>query len=127
MTVPNNLYYTKDHEWADFEAGARVKIGLTDFAQNALGDIVFVELPKINNTVKAGEVISEVESTKSVSEIYSPIDGKIVEINEKLSDMPELINADPYGDGWLCIIENHGQNLSEGLLSFDEYSSLIRD
>ena len=127
MTVPSNLHYTKDHEWADFENPARVRIGLTDFAQKALGDIVFVELPKINTEVKSGDMIGEVESTKSVSEIYSPANGKVIEVNDKLSDTPEVINTSPYTEGWVCVLDCGNSDGTDGLLSSDEYSSLIQD
>ncbi len=105
MNVPEELHYTAEHEWiAELEDG-RLKIGITDFAQDALGDVVYVDLPEPGRTVEAGSTIAEVESTKSVSEIYAPISGTIVDVNEALSDSPDLVNADPYGAGWFLLLE----------------------
>ena len=104
MNIPENLKYTNDHEWAKSE-GTRVRIGITDYAQDALGDVVFVDLPAIGSDVVAGGAIGEVESTKSVSEIYAPVSGTIVAINQGVVDSPEHLNGDPYGDGWLFEIE----------------------
>ncbi len=104
MDVPENLKYTSDHEWARLEDGM-VTVGLTDFAQDALGDVVFVQLPAIGDTVSRTGELGEVESTKSVSQIYSPVGGTVVEVNSALADEPERVNSDPYGDGWLCVIE----------------------
>jgi glycine cleavage system H protein len=114
MNTPDDLRYSSDHEWIRSEDGNRVRIGITDYAQDALGDVVFVELPAVGSQVSAGASMSEVESTKSVSDVYAPIDGIVVEINNDLVDAPERINEDPYGDGWLCVIE-----LAEGV-SVDE-------
>jgi len=104
MNVPENLRYTTDHEWARAE-GAAIRVGITDFAQDALGDIVFVELPAVGSSVTKGGPLSEVESTKSVSQIYAPASGTVAEVNSALRDAPETVNSDPYGDGWLCVIE----------------------
>ncbi|MEZ5203922.1 MAG: glycine cleavage system protein GcvH [Acidimicrobiales bacterium] len=104
MNVPDDLQYSSDHEWIRVE-GNRATIGITDYAQDALGDIVFVQVPDQGATVTAGASISEVESTKSVSDIYAPLAGTIVEVNADLDDAPEKLNADPYGDGWICVIE----------------------
>jgi glycine cleavage system H protein len=107
MQVPEQLLYSTDHEWADVvDGGARV--GITDYAQDALGDVVFVSLPSAGKHVVAGDAIGEVESTKSVSEIYAPVSGTIREVNTKLEQAPELVNSDPYGDGWLVVIELDG-------------------
>ena len=105
MLTPENLRYSSDHEWIKAEEGNRVRIGITDYAQDALGDVVFVDLPEVGATVSSGESISEVESTKSVSDIYAPVAGVVVEVNPDLGDEPERLNADPYGDGWICVIE----------------------
>jgi len=104
MDVPDNLRYTSDHEWARLEDGM-VTVGLTDFAQEALGDVVFVQLPAIGDAVSRTGELGEVESTKSVSQIYSPVGGTVVEVNAALGDEPERVNSDPYGEGWLCVIE----------------------
>ena len=106
MANPENLQYTKEHEWVrDLAAAGTVSMGITDFAQGALGDIVYVQLPKIGDVVVSGKVCGEVESTKSVSEIFAPVSGKVITINESLSKSPELINSDPYNAGWLVEIE----------------------
>ena len=120
--IPEDLKYTKDHEWVRETSPDLFRIGITDFAQGALGDIVYVQLPKVGDSVRAGSVCGEVESTKSVSEIYSPISGTIKSINVELDKAPELINQDPYGTGWIAEIE-----ISEtptGLLSAGEYETL---
>lgn len=105
MNVPEELHYTAEHEWiAELEDG-RLKIGITDFAQDALGDVVYVDLPEPGQTIEAGSTVAEVESTKSVSEIYAPISGTIADINEALTDSPDLVNADPYGAGWFFLLE----------------------
>jgi glycine cleavage system H protein len=104
--IPADLKYTKEHEWVrDLATAGTVSMGITDFAQGALGDIVYVQLPKIGDVVVSGKVCGEVESTKSVSEIYAPVSGKVITINESLSNSPELINSDPYNAGWLVEIE----------------------
>jgi glycine cleavage system H protein len=105
-TVPSDLQFTKEHEWVASTSSANVyRVGITDFAQAALGDIVYVQLPKVGESVVAGKVCGEVESTKSVSDIYAPVTGTIVAINDALSNSPETINSDPYGGGWLAKIE----------------------
>ena len=101
--IPEDLQYTKDHEWVRAE-GETVRVGVTDFAQDALGDIVFVTLPEVGSHVTAGEPCGEVESTKSVSDVYAPVSGTVVERNEALDSAPEVINSDPYGDGWMMTI-----------------------
>ncbi|HEX9567814.1 MAG TPA: glycine cleavage system protein GcvH [Thermoplasmata archaeon] len=102
--VPEGLRYTRDHEWAKIE-GKRARIGITDFAQDQLTDVVYVELPPIGKTVRQGEPIGTVESVKAVSEIFAPIGGKVVEVNKALVDKPELVNKDPYGEGWMVVVE----------------------
>ena len=104
--IPADLKYTKEHEWVrDLATAGTVSVGITDFAQGALGDIVYVQMPKVGDTVVRGKVCGEVESTKSVSEIFAPVTGKVISINESLSNSPELINSDPYNAGWLVEIE----------------------
>ena len=104
--IPADLKYTKEHEWVrDLSAAGTISMGITDFAQGALGDIVYVQLPKVGDSVVSGKVCGEVESTKSVSEIFAPVSGKVITINESLSNSPELINSDPYNAGWLVEIE----------------------
>jgi glycine cleavage system H protein len=122
--VPDSLRYTKEHEWVQEITPTKFRIGITDFAQAALGDIVYIQLPKTDAVVTANSVCGEVESTKSVSEIYAPISGKVVAINNKLDSNPETINSDPYGDGWIAEIEVLGDKLSETLLSAREYEDL---
>ena len=107
MNVPDDLRYSSDHEWLRTD-GATVRVGITDYAQDALGDVVFVDLPDVGAAVKAGESIAEVESTKSVSDIYAPISGTITAVNEELSDSPERLNDDPYGDGWIFEVDTGG-------------------
>ena len=104
--IPADLKYTKEHEWVrDLATAGTVSVGITDFAQGALGDIVYVQMPKVGDTVVSGKVCGEVESTKSVSEIFAPVTGKVISMNESLSNSPELINSDPYNAGWLVEIE----------------------
>jgi glycine cleavage system H protein len=123
MSVPEGLRYTTDHEWVRRE-GDRFTIGITAFAQEALGDIVFVERPKIEDVV-AGDVCGEIESTKSVSELYAPISGKIVVTNDRVEEHPEVVNADPYGDGWIAVIESEDLGGFESLLSATQYEEII--
>jgi len=120
-SIPDNLQYTKEHEWV-LASGNIYRMGITDYAQGALGDIVYVQLPKVGETVTADKVCGEVESTKSVSEIFTPVSGKIVAINDQLTSAPEIINSDPYGAGWLADIEVAGP--VSGLLSADEYRQI---
>src|SRR5687768_8226924 len=103
MNIPAELRYTSDHEWARLDDGG-IRIGITDFAQEALGDVVFVQLPEAGAAVEAGAEFSEVESTKSVSSIYAPVAGQVVEVNAALVDAPQQVNEDPYGEGWICVI-----------------------
>jgi glycine cleavage system H protein len=123
MSVPDDLRYTMDHEWVRRE-GDRFTIGITAFAQEALGDIVFVARPTIEDVV-AGDVCGEIESTKSVSELYAPISGKVVLANEQAAEHPEVVNADPYGDGWIAVIESEDVGAFEALLSPAEYEEII--
>ncbi len=122
--VPENLRYTKEHEWVSELSPTRFRVGITDYAQSALGDIVYIQLPKSGSEVKANSVCGEVESTKSVSEIYAPISGKVVAVNDNLDSKPETINSDPYGAGWIVEIEISATKLEEPLLSPQEYQKL---
>ena len=122
MNIPANLRYTKDHEWVLIE-GTSVKVGITDYAQDALGDIVFIQVPDIGSSVELHQGIGEIESTKSVNDVYSPITGQVTAVNEALAATPELLNSDPYGEGWICIIE--ASHIDESvLMSADEYAAL---
>jgi glycine cleavage system H protein len=113
VNVPEDLRYTTDHEWARQEGG-RLRVGITDYAQDALGDVVYVQLPAPGSEAKAGEPLGELESTKSVSDVYAPVDGTVVEVNSELVDSPQHVNEDPYGEGWICVIE---PSLPEAFLS----------
>jgi glycine cleavage system H protein len=124
MDIPPDLRYSTDHEWARVEEG-RVRIGITDYAQDALGDVVFVEVPEAGSEVERGASFSEVESTKSVSEIYAPVSGVIAEINADLADSPERLNDDPYGEGWICIIDPSDPAQLDELLDAEGYRALI--
>ena len=120
MNVPAELKYSEEHEWARVE-GNRVVIGITDFAQSELGDIVFVELPSAGDTIAFGEPFGSVESVKTVSELYSPVTGKVVEINGALEDAPENVNKSPYGDGWMIVVEMSDAAEADKLWSADKY------
>ena len=124
MTVPANLLYSRDHEWIAVD-GARARIGITDYAQDALGDVVYVQAPAVGATVAAGDTFSEVESTKSVSDIYAPVSGTIVAVNDDLGSGPEALNTDPYGAGWICEIEMSNPADIEALLDAAGYQALI--
>jgi len=124
MNVPEELRYTADHEWVRVE-GNRARVGITDYAQDALGDIVFVQLPDPGAAVTAGAAFSEVESTKSVSDVYAPVTGTVVEVNAELSDAPQRLNDDPYGEGWLCLIEITDASTLGDLLDAAAYRKLI--
>ena len=123
MLVPDDLRYSTDHEWARAGDG-RVRVGITDYAQDALGDVVFVDLPQVGKVVSAGDVLGEVESTKSVSEVYAPVAGTVVSVNDALSGAPEKLNQDPYGDGWLCEIEASDPHDVDGLMDAAGYRQL---
>lgn len=124
MNVPDDLKYSSDHEWIRVD-GNRIHVGITDYAQDALGDVVFVQVPDQGADVAAGQGISEVESTKSVSDIYAPVAGTIVEVNDALDGAPETLNADPYGEGWICVIEVADAAALDGLLDAEAYRKLI--
>jgi glycine cleavage system H protein len=124
--VPGDLRYTSDHEWARLEDG-KIRIGITDYAQDALGDVVFVQLPQPGSRVEAGASFSEVESTKSVSDIYAPVAGTVVEVNQDLLDAPQRLNEDPYGEGWICTIEPTDPAAASALMDAAAYEKLITD
>lgn len=123
--VPDDLKYTAEHEWVrGSEASATVRVGITDYAQEALGDVVYVSLPEVGGSVQKGDAVGEVESTKSVSDIYAPVSGTVSARNERLDENPELINSDPYGDGWMLEIEVTDQAEIDGLLDAAGYAEL---
>lgn len=124
MELPADLRYSRDHEWVRVE-GSFVRVGITDYAQDALGDVVFVELPSTGRVVEASESFSEVESTKSVSEIYAPVAGTIAEVNSALADAPEKLNQDPYGEGWIVRIEMSDPAQLDDLMDSAGYEGLI--
>ncbi|MBA3267837.1 MAG: glycine cleavage system protein GcvH [Acidimicrobiia bacterium] len=126
MEVPDDRRYTRDHEWTRPDEG-RLRIGITDYAQDALGDVVFVKLPEVGQTVEAGGPCSEVESTKSVSDVYSPVAGTIVAVNQALDDAPQAVNDDPYGEGWICVVEPADPAAYEALLDAAAYKGLISE
>jgi glycine cleavage system H protein len=123
VQVPGDLRFSKDHEWVRVD-GATATLGITDYAQDALGDVVFVSLPDVGQQLDVGVALGEVESTKSVSEVYAPVSGTVVAINESLRDAPEVLNADPYGDGWICTIELADAAQVESLLDAAAYAKL---
>jgi glycine cleavage system H protein len=123
MNVPEDLRYSSDHEWVKAE-GDLVRIGITDYAQDALGDVVYVQLPEAGAVVAAGDAFGEVESTKSVSEIYAPVAGTVVQVNTTLDDAPETVNSAPYGDGWIAVIQVADASALDGLLDAAAYAAL---
>ncbi len=127
MNVPGDLRYSADHEWIRVEAEDRLRVGITDYAQDALGDVVYVELPEPGAAVEAGGVLGEVESTKSVSELFAPLSGTVVEVNHDLEAAPERVNDDPYGDGWICVIQPSDPGAVAALMGADAYLGLIGD
>jgi glycine cleavage system H protein len=124
MEYPDDLGYTEQHEWARRE-GDRIRIGITDFAQDALGDVVYVDVPQVGTEVRAGETFGEVESTKSVSDVYAPITGTVVESNAALVDAPQLVNEDPYGDGWMIAIDVADEAALDRLMNSAQYRAFI--
>lgn len=124
MEYPDNLRYSREHEWVAAIDG-RARVGITDFAQDALGDVVYVQLPVLGRTVSAGEACAEVESTKSVSEIYAPVGGTIVEVNQDLDDAPQRINDDPYGGGWIFALDVEDPSQLDALLVAEQYRRLV--
>jgi len=124
MMTPNDLRYSSDHEWVRRDAEQQIRIGITDYAQDALGEVVYIELPEVGQAVVAGQAFSEIESTKSVSEIIAPVPGKVVLVNDQLVDSPELVNADPYGEGWICVLELESGSDLDGLMDAAAYIEL---
>lgn len=122
MNVPDGLLYTEDHEWIRVE-GTKGRVGITDFAQDQLGDVVFVELPEVGKRLTRKDAFGVVESVKSMSDLYSPVDGTVTSTNPALADHPELVNQDPYGEGWMVEVEL-GENGTSGLLTAGEYQKL---
>jgi glycine cleavage system H protein len=122
--TPEDLKYTEEHEWLAVTEGGAVRVGITDYAQDQLGDVVFVELPKVGAAVDSGSPLGEVESTKSVSEIFAPVSGTVVAVNTQLDDSPELINSDPYGEGWIVEINAEDPSALDGLMDAAAYQEL---
>ena len=125
MNVPEDLLYCEDHQWLRPEPGERVRLGVTDYAQDALGDVVFVDLPTTGTTVGVGEAFGEVESTKSVTELFTPVEGEVVEVNDALELSPGRINEDPYGDGWICVLALAHPGSLDLLMGAETYRALI--
>lgn len=126
MNLPEELKYSKEHEWVKVEDG-KVRIGITDFAQSELGDIVFVELPEVGDDIEANEPFGSVESVKTVSELYAPVSGKVVEINEELEDSPEFVNESPYEKAWMIVVELADPSELDNLMTADEYKEMISE
>lgn len=122
--VPSNLRYTKEHEWVEEISPGRYRVGITDYAQGALGDIVYLQMPKVGEILESGKVCGEVESTKSVSEIYAPLSGTVTAVNSELDGSPETINSDPYGKGWLLELDSSETSQVAELLTAESYSAL---
>jgi len=122
--IPAELKYTKDHEWAKEEDG-KIRVGITDHAQKELGDIVFVELPEVGKKVKKGEQVATVESVKAVGEVYAPVSGEVVEVNTSLESSPELVNKDPYGEGWIFVLKVDDPAALDALLDAAGYEALV--
>lgn len=125
MNTPNDLKYTKEHEWIKSE-GETVIFGITDFAQDALGDIVFISLPKVGSQITAGDTCGEVESTKSVSDIFAPVSGEVIEVNSALTATPEVVNQDPYQSGWMVKVRPAGGIDESALLSAEDYEAFTK-
>ena len=125
MNIPENLIYTEEHEWVRITNGNAV-VGITDFAQNQLGDIIFLELPDVDDKVIAGEPFGEIEAVKTVSELYAPTDGIVIEINNNLEDFPEKVNQDCYGDGWIIKIKPENEINKKDLLDYEQYGNIIK-
>jgi len=126
MNFPEDLKYTRDHEWARVK-GNRVTVGITDFAQDQLGDVVYVELPDVGDTVKKGEAFGVVESTKAVSDLFAPVSGKVVEVNDPLGDAPETINDDPFEEGWMIVVELASPSDLDDLMDAAAYEKFVEE
>jgi glycine cleavage system H protein len=125
MEFPDDLRYTKEHEWVREESEGRVRIGISDFAQDALGDVVYVDVPEVGTAVTANQAFSEVESTKSVSDVFAPLSGTVVERNPLIEDRPELVNEQPYADGWIVVLDVSDRSELEGLMDAAAYRSFV--
>ncbi|GGE09502.1 glycine cleavage system H protein [Marinithermofilum abyssi] len=125
MNLPEELKYSEEHEWVKEEGGNKVRIGITDFAQSELGDIVFVELPEVGDELEADSPFGSVESVKTVSELYAPVSGKVVEVNEDLEDSPENVNESPYSDGWMIVVEMSNPSDLEKLMDASKYKEMV--
>ena len=125
--IPGDLKFLKSHEWARVEDNGQVTVGISDHAQGLLGDLVYVELPNVGDTVTAGAAVAVVESVKAASDVYSPVSGKVVAVNAALADKPETINEDAYGDGWILVVQPDNLDEVNELLSPDDYSELLED
>lgn len=124
MLVPNHLLYTKDHEWVEFKEEYAI-VGITDYAQSQLGDVIFVEFPEIGEDLNSGSSFGEVEAVKTVSDLFAPISGKVLSVNEEIENTPDLVNSDPYKKGWLVKISPSNYEEKDGLMNFEEYKSFI--
>jgi len=127
VNYPDDLRYTKEHEWARTEGDGRIRVGITDYAQDALGDVVYVDIPETGAEVTAGQPFGEVESTKSVSDVYAPVSGTVIERNAQLEERPELVNSDPYGGGWMIAIEVAEGASLDSLLDAGAYASYVAE
>jgi glycine cleavage system H protein len=127
VEFPEDLRYTKEHEWVRKEGEGRARVGITDFAQDALGDVVYVDIPEVGTEVEAGKPFGEVESTKSVSDVFSPVGGRVIDRNGQLEERPELINEDPYGEGWMVDIEMSDASEIDALMDAAGYRALVED
>lgn len=125
--IPDNLAYAKSHEWVQTEGDGTVTVGISDYAQESLGDLVFVELPEVGETIAAGDACAVVESVKAASDIYAPVTGEVLEINDSLNDSPELVNQDAYGDGWLMKIKLGDESDLDNLMDADAYAQFLED
>jgi len=125
MELPEGLRYTKEHEWSRTEGDGRIRVGITDYAQDALGDVVYVQLPEVGDAVSTGSAFGEVESTKSVSDLYAPLSGTVTEVNGALEDAPELVNSDPYGEGWMVVIDVSDPTEIDSLLDVSAYRAYL--
>jgi glycine cleavage system H protein len=127
LNIPEDLLYAQNHEWVRRQDDGTIRVGISDFAQDALGDVVFVDLPDVGRDLGSGEPFGEIESTKSVSDLYSPTNGEVVEVNEELEDRPELVNQDPYGEGWMIVLRPAPDASLDALMDAAAYSEHITE
>jgi glycine cleavage system H protein len=125
--VPEELRYTPEHEWVQLREEGTVRVGITDYAQTQLGDVVYIQLPSLGDSVKAGQPVGEIESTKSVSDVFAPVDGEVVGRNDALEDSPDLVNSDPYGTGWMIEIKPAQPGAVDSLMIAEDYRALIEE